>query len=474
FVLANELGDTDETRDSCDAHCTLAEALAEVQRCDVPPGVRLVENASYTLTNSTWSRTGSTVASRDAREAMDARDWGYVGLPRIYAKDVRIHGNGATIRRDPDSAYGFRFFHVQPGASLSIGNLTLSGGRPPYDRNAGIERHGGAVLNEGELWAGEVDFTDNLGINKGGAIFNKGVFYMTLGAATGNRIRSGTSVGGGGFLYNDAGAIAYLDRATLRDNDSGAVHGGAVFNKGLLDAWGVTFDGNESQYNGGALYVGGDEDSPSVTRLDRCTLSNNVASEGGAIDMHGAVDMTVARSTISGNAAGRIGAISVISGRLALEDVTVYGNASESRYYGASLYLSGTSAEVSVFNTIIAGGTGGLGECGFGSGSALAETASSFDSDGSCGVARSGDPMLAALGDNGGPTFTHAPRYRSPVLDVGTAVHDRDQRGHKRAGVGDADIGAYVRPCSVRFCIDIDDFDPIVPIDPFDPGIPLF
>jgi Ca2+-binding RTX toxin-like protein len=65
----------------------------------------------------------------------------------------------------------------------------------------------------------------------------------------------------------------------------------------------------------------------------------------------------------------------------------------------------------------------------------------------------SADPMLAPLGDNGGPTPTQALNVGSPAIDQGQAS-GFDQRGAPRpfdlagvalAGDNDADIGAYER-----------------------------
>jgi hypothetical protein len=64
------------------------------------------------------------------------------------------------------------------------------------------------------------------------------------------------------------------------------------------------------------------------------------------------------------------------------------------------------------------------------------------------------DPLLQPLGDNGGPTETHALAEGSPAVDQGSCAGlATDQRGYPRPvdipGVADADdgcdIGAYER-----------------------------
>ena len=59
-----------------------------------------------------------------------------------------------------------------------------------------------------------------------------------------------------------------------------------------------------------------------------------------------------------------------------------------------------------------------------------------------------GDPQLAPLANNGGPTQTHALMIGSPAIDAGVAVaFTVDQRGSgyaRSVGAG-VDIGAYER-----------------------------
>jgi hypothetical protein len=58
-----------------------------------------------------------------------------------------------------------------------------------------------------------------------------------------------------------------------------------------------------------------------------------------------------------------------------------------------------------------------------------------------------GDPLLAPLANNGGPTKTHALGVGSAAIDQGLNPHDfaHDQRlaGHERVFGAAADIGAF-------------------------------
>src|SRR5262249_5957454 len=69
------------------------------------------------------------------------------GLPVIAAGDgLTIVGNGDTIARS--NLKPFRLFCVAAGASLTLEDLTLTGGLAKADNSAGC---GGAIFNQGAL-----------------------------------------------------------------------------------------------------------------------------------------------------------------------------------------------------------------------------------------------------------------------------------------------------------------------------------
>jgi hypothetical protein len=77
------------------------------------------------------------------------------------------------------------------------------------------------------------------------------------------------------------------------------------------------------------------------------------------------------------------------------------------------------------------------------------------DADGSCRFDAAGDrsgvdPMLAPLGDNGGPTDTMALLDGSPAIDAGDACPAADQRGRSRAVGATCDAGALESPFTAR------------------------
>jgi hypothetical protein len=59
------------------------------------------------------------------------------------------------------------------------------------------------------------------------------------------------------------------------------------------------------------------------------------------------------------------------------------------------------------------------------------------------------DPIIDPLGDNGGPTPTHALLTDSPAIDAGGGCSSVDQRGvvRPKPAAGQCDMGAYEFSC---------------------------
>ncbi len=188
--------------------------------------------------------------------------------------------------------------------------------------------------------------------------------------------------------HNDAGAGIYnagtltLDRCTLANNGSNA-------------------EGSYRPLTGGAIYNVG------ALTLNQCTMAGNVANSGAAVYSPGGATLTINQSTIAGNE-GNFGTGGIYhQGELTLNNTVLAGN-----------FSSGFSPNLSGGGTLTPLGTN----------------------------LTTGDPLLAALGNYGGPTQTMPPLPGSPALDAGadsaTNSFTTDQRGGwRRSGAG-VDIGA--------------------------------
>src|SRR5262249_9880974 len=159
---------------------------------------------------------------------------------------------------------------------------------------------------------------------------------------------------------------------------------------------------------------------------------------------------TVTTSTLFGNSAAKGGAISNGDyGDLTVESATIDGNAAGT---GGGVFLSPLSVAARIHNTIIAVNTASnaaphLSRAVQSQGYTLIGV-----SDGSTGWTDTDllgtannpiDPMLGALQDNGGPTFTQALLSGSPAIAAGDPdlLGTFDQRGVERTDF--VDIGAF-------------------------------
>ncbi|MGP0063643.1 MAG: choice-of-anchor Q domain-containing protein [Isosphaeraceae bacterium] len=209
---------------------------------------------------------------------------------------------------------------------------------------------------------------------------------------------------------------------------------------------GLTISGGSTSENGGGLYNDG-----GTTTLTDCTVSGNSAStQGGGLDNQtnpGAINLN--DCTISGNSAGgKGGGLYSSGGTATLTDCTVSGNSASNG--GGMDDASGT---VTVEDTIVAedaattSGPDALGTLDSQGNNLIGE------SDGSSGwvgsdltgtIAMPINPLLAPLGDYGGPTPTMALLPGSPAIGMGTAVGEMttDQRGEPLDSPT-PDIGAF-------------------------------
>jgi len=187
-------------------------------------------------------------------------------------------------------------------------------------------------------------------------------------------------------------------------------------------------------------------DNPSLY-LDHCTFIGNSGYHSGAIHMIGG-NLTISNSTFSENSAIKGGSAftasrSVVSiqnstfsknsgltifssgGRISLNHTTIAGNSSSKS--GPALHHTGTSI-FSLSNSIVTGNP-------------LASQPNVSGTFIGSNNLISGTPLLAPLGDYGGPTQTMVPLPESPTINGGDgSAINSDQRGFPR--VSPPDIGA--------------------------------
>lgn len=200
-----------------------------------------------------------------------------------------------------------------------------------------------------------------------------------------------------------------------------------------------------------------------------CTISNNTALESGGGIFNAVGQLYLTNSTVSGNVADFGGAStspgggiyngSIFGGNVILTNSTIANNRAAGLGGGIRHDNLGT---VTIRNSIIAGNTSYISSVDV-SGTIVSQGVNLIgNATGSSGWIAADllnqNPRLAPLGNNGGPTLTHALMPNSPAINAGSNSVARDpatnveliydQRGFARfiggtPGIGTVDIGAY-------------------------------
>jgi hypothetical protein len=476
--------------------CTLRAA---VQETNALPGADTVQvpAGTYLLTIPGANEDAAAAGDLDITD-----DLAVTGADR----DLTVIDGGSLDR----VLHAFLFFHTSLNVEFS--DLTIRNGRADLVPMFGDTDNGGGVFlgdgvsahledvvirdntssdAGGGVWAGtafpgsalrfsRVEITGNTaGLNNGGGLYNLGVLTLTDSAVSGN------SGGAGGGIYNgrelrvERGRITGNAAATGAgiDNASGTdmtLDATAIVGNHANSAAGITtaerttirqttISANVAQQEAGGLYIPG---SSLVDVTESAIVGNRAGGDGGGIyvaNLANARPPRIVNSTISGNIAGAEGAgIFVFAGGLDLTNVTVAENIASTDGGG---FGSGEAngPTISVVNSLIAENQ--PDNCS----RPIASAGHNLEDADDCGLSAGGDrpnsvPVLAPLGDYGGPTQTHAiPAYvvegdafppLSAALDAAnpTFCPALDQRGEPRPrdgnddGVAVCDIGAYEAP----------------------------
>ena len=357
--------------------------------------------------------------------------------------DVTIIGNGQVIFDGNEST---RFFSVNETARLVLNGLTL--------QNGTHARVGGAIANEGTLEIVASTFSGNNGFD-GGAIHNANG-SVEIRAST-FRDNGSFSISSGGAIENDDGFVEVL-ASTFTNNIS--PNGGAFYNvQGTLIITASAFNGNRSE-EGGAIYnndgstltitastftgnsagFGGAIENQATTTITASTFSENRGSrDGGAIRNIGPLEVTA--STFSGNSALGDGGAIINSRSLEITSSTFSDNGAENGGAISSVNTVNIGASI-LADSIDSDNCDGT----------FASEGSNLSDDTSCGFGmdEQGDPNLADLTDNGGPTLTMLPQAPSDALDAADCddTTSPDQRGAPRpdsgCDIGSVEVGATV------------------------------
>jgi hypothetical protein len=399
----------------------------------------------YNYDNSTLTVMNTTVGQNTANSGAGI----YISNALATLTDSSLMGNialsagGGIYNYDPDGLFPLAI------SDTSITENTAASGAGIYNYNRGIvtlmgttvesntaSTEGGGIYNATNGTVTLINsqvFSNTATANVGGGIVNDGSVVLRSSIVAVNT--AGTS---GGGIYNvSSGSTLTLTDSSLNSNSAGT--GGAIYNNvGTVSISTSTLWNNTALTLGGGLFnhLGG------LVTLSRSTVTANTATvDGGGIwnstpfnpdpDVHDPNSvLMITNSTVSGNTSSASGGgiYSGFGGELTVSNSTIAFNVAAT---GGGIHnLDGVTATVR--STIVAMNTGGniTGN--------LTESLNNLVS---------GDPLLAPLASNGGPTETHALLAGSPALGAGSNPLSltTDQRGglFSRPLAGTIDIGAF-------------------------------
>ena len=258
-----------------------------------------------------------------------------------------------------------------------------------------------------------------------GSIMLKANFDIDASALPGGIIIDGNHSGNYGVFDSISGITNTLTLLTITNGATDPyASGGGIVSRGNLTLNRCTLAGNSTGLGGG-IYNDG------VLALNQCTLAGNSAGGGGGGIYNNSGTVTVNQSTLAGNSAvyGGGGIANNNSGTVTVNQSTLAGNSAGA--YGGGIYSLGT---LNLTNSIVAGNMAPT----------VANILGPINTSG--GVNLTSDaPLLAPLGNYGGPTQTMPPLPGSPAIDGctnGAPTFTTDQRGLPRIAGPYADIGA--------------------------------
>ena len=297
------------------------------------------------------------------------------------------------------------------------GNLTIDGGD---------DHRVFSVLEGATVWLDGISVTGGFANQSCGGLSNAGKLQLTDFAVLGNAATSG-----GGGICNSGTLMLFNCMVAI--NQAQACAG--VFNNGRMTVQNSTVSGNVAISGGGGLCSSG------VLTLSRSAVVANSAERAGGVESSGA--LTLSNSTVSSNVSKGTGGGLWNSGAGTVTNSTLSGNQAGSD--GAVIRNLGALV---IRNSLLDG------DC---SGDVAAISSEGYNMESpadTCGLdhatdeleVQAGDLGLEPLGNNGGPTSTHALLPGSLAVDripEEVCELDRDQRGIARPQGAMCDIGAF-------------------------------
>ncbi len=436
------------------------------------------DSATVTLTGCVF--TDNSAANTNSQASGGAGGGASIAGVTAAISDCTFTANSAT-----DVGGGAIGGGLYCGSTATVSNCTFTANSSSYVG-------GGLSTTDGTLT--DCTFTGNSAERGGGVVCDRTVTFTDC-TLTGN---SATNDGGGlsvgtGLGGSEEGGTVTLTSSTVSNNTAGNNGGGLYIagggygtaSPGIATLTNSIVSNNTAGNSGGGLYIESSNIASSTATLTSSTVSNNAASNyGGGLSVGPFGTATLSSSTLTGNsttATPSNGGGMYTVGTAALTNCTIAGNEA---YYGAGLSISkdlstgfggsttltnctvsandatggggglfidplgltllGSQAMVTLDNTIVAEQTQGADMFVFTPPGEVIGADNVFSDAAYTPSSIVADPLLAPLGNYGGPTQTMALLPGSPAIDAGmtgAGIPTTDQRGTARDSL--PDIGAF-------------------------------
>lgn len=371
LVLDVDKTDDDPAASDCmDAvlgDCSLRGAIS---KANATPGADHINvpNGTYTLTVAGANEDANATGDLDITEDLTI-DGGFTPMTIVEG--------GTTAASAVD-----RVFHVLPGASFELQQVTVRNGQPPaFGSGGGILSQGPLIIRLSAITGNEADegggialvgnaasiemysttVANNVAATGGGGVYKtdgSGQFYIENSDVVMNQAQSG-----GGLFIGLSSSVNVID-TTVSNNqavDSACIPdcfsdgGGIYVPADLLEITGGTVSGNTSQYGpGGGIYA-------SRIAMQNTDVIGNTADGGGYGGGIWAISQAdITASLIDNNHASSFGGGIAIFDDGNIIDTTISNNTSDSSGGGVASQL-----QTSVSRSVIAGNSAAVSGGGF-------------------------------------------------------------------------------------------------------------
>jgi hypothetical protein len=229
------------------------------------------------------------LAGANNADAINFAVTGTIGLTSgelLVDKNVTIAGPGvASLTVDGNATS--RVFHIAPGKTVSISDLTLTSGSTDSENGGGIlNDHATLTVNRCAVQNSSAQS------NRGGGIYNDGSAGSAALTIQNSTVSGNYAYSAGGGVYNDAanGGSATLTIVNSTVDGNSSIHG-------------LPFHGGA----GGGIYNDSSGGNAVLTMRNSTVHGNYTSSAGGGVfndgENGGSATLTITNSTIDGNGA---------------------------------------------------------------------------------------------------------------------------------------------------------------------------